>query len=504
MPTSFRKPLVLILLTTTILLATTSHAQPPMSTEQFISMLPENGLYIFERRSDGKLLTYSYGRTYYEKKMGIQSQVFQIIRNANLTYSFQTMEGAITPDINFIVPLPESDEDKRQYNTAVGQAILEKVENIQGISEATHQDQIVDIIPVPCDRINNAHLYAGTATNHNGNPIQTNGRDQPLALFNESYTVPVSYQFKMVVTSDPQYTWASYYNKDLSQSEKDEIALQTLKENVSSINRLNGLHNRSIKGVIVNGDLTSKSQSQNFREVERVYSKLYQLPVYWGLGNHDVTEGRESNGLDWMRSNLYSMSQSASSFERDMNFREVSRKDGNFQGANVTYIKYEITGSMAYSWVEGNIKFIQLQYYPGYSTNAFLNIGMQNISGSSYSYKISNSFNWLRSQLDAANSSGQKVVINMHLPPFDDKISSTFRSIMQDYKDDIIAIFCGHLHYFDCRTGNYEGIPVFINGAAFNHNYYLLTFTGKEMIVRKHLSTNGNVNTMRDNWVIPY
>jgi hypothetical protein len=131
----------------------------------------------------------------------------------------------------------------------------------------------------------------------------------------------------------------------------------------------------------------------------------------------------------------------------------------------------------------GNFHFVQLNYYPNYTTSfegwSFDDAQMEHVN-------ITASHSWLREDLKSASASGKKIILNVHSPGhlYDDH---EFKEIAKNHPN-IIAIFGGHVHDRFGRTGSLilddkirvgttpASIPLYWSGNPGYSNYLLVNF----------------------------
>ena len=432
----------------------------------------DNGTYLFEHHLSGKALTSSAdGRSIsVQDKTGDKYQRWTVTFQQDVGHTFK-VNGVENVAIKQFDKLIAQGKLIHPYSNGY-YTISDRVNSV------TTDANKYEALPYPC------------ASNHS---IQINANDSRVGA-----------AFNMVISSDPQYQFSPYYekNKDIDKSVKQQNSIRKMNEFVSSVQTLNNGLSKKISGGIINGDITMGGNSDKFNVVSNSLSG-FPATLYYGLGNHDVPKKDTKDGLLWMANKVQLYS--APGMTKDFTKKKVANAYG---GQSIIPVQdtYEYTGSMAYSWKEGNVRFVQLQYTPGYSvTQEFTS--METGKKTMHKFNISSSENWLGTILNNAQRNNEKVVINMHVPPLDPTVPDWFKSMMEQYGSTVIAIFSGHLHYQDCYRYDYSsaGIPVFISGAIFVNNYYLVTGYSNRLTVQKFYSTGGKANAMPEEaWEIKF
>ena len=172
------------------------------------------------------------------------------------------------------------------------------------------------------------------------------------------------------------------------------------------------------------------------------------------------------------------------------------------------FMSKDTSGSLAYSWDEGDVHFVQLHNFPTYERawSTFVWTGL-----TTKSYTIQNSLDWLEADLAAASARGQAIILNFHdtdehwLKPdggYDgasdasrQALSARFSTLIATYP--VSAIFAGHYHTIQGRVPlwegmpDYHGIPVFYSGATSQSTFLLARFDETEFTVDGYDSTDG-------------
>lgn len=123
--------------------------------------------------------------------------------------------------------------------------------------------------------------------------------------------------------------------------------------------------------------------------------------------------------------------------------------------------------------------FIQMNYYPEYEVHLGHSGGTNNVAWTS-------ALPFLRKQLENTKSKGQRAILNWHAAM---EPSADLKKILEEYKDNIAAIFTGHTHVQASESKFYGiNIPHYTSGALFkSESYrvrvYLKDFWGDKMTV---------------------
>lgn len=253
----------------------------------------------------------------------------------------------------------------------------------------------------------------------------------------------------------------------------------------------------NLKGVIINGDLTSFGRVNEVWELDFRYNKyLSPLKVFPGLGNHDYG----FNVVNDCANNACARTTLAYIYDR-VKALEIPASDFDYrwQFHNNMAPAVDHIGSYAYSFDIGNIHFIQVHnysdyngYFDGYSEPTF-RYEWTRIRKSTYDSsgcKIS----WIENNISKAAKAGKKIVINGHVNvssaphiegPTGDRenpcIEDTYSKlspIVAKYQNSFIGAFFGHSHDASKQT---EGVikeiaPSFECGSALTNKLLLVHF----------------------------
>ncbi len=308
--------------------------------------------------------------------------------------------------------------------------------------------------------------------------------------------------FYMIFASDPQWPWTAKTDNSETQSQSDkEKEATTLNENhVACMNSLaNSLG--SVKGVIINGDLTAFGHAGELEKFKSIYSKV-KVPLYLGLGNHDY-----ANNVDDCYENVCANNMVEYMIDHIKSKGAVNADYKQSTAYQFPNIETTITGSLSYSWDIGNVHFIQLHNYPVYQRqwSNYVSVG----AAKRKTVKITTALNWLAADLAKARQAGKIIILNFHdtdehwgdfakqgeLATF----SNQFKDILIRY--NVAAVFAGHYHdkvgrhdYARRALPDYASTPVFYCGSASQSHFLLVNFNGDKMTVEKISTLNGKVS----------
>lgn len=236
---------------------------------------------------------------------------------------------------------------------------------------------------------------------------------------------------------------------------------------------VDGSGRKGIRSVIINGDITEFGRENTLNSYKEIYDKL-PFPIYFGLGNHDYANN-VNDCIGWG----YPTSYNACALHMAVQLQAaVAQYKRNNPSANFKIDKSgdqygKGSGSLAYSWDDDNLHFVQLNNYPTYSVH------LDQWSGQ-WDLRITKSLDWLENDLSQAAAKGKHIIVNLHDANdhfIDDSTSSEkqrFKSILQKY--NVVAVFAAHWHNAKEYSNKelYGDVPVFISGALFKGDYYLV------------------------------
>ncbi|MFZ1220513.1 MAG: metallophosphoesterase family protein, partial [Chthoniobacterales bacterium] len=240
--------------------------------------------------------------------------------------------------------------------------------------------------------------------------------------------------FKMIIASDPQFDWYTDdedHGQDICTSptpgcSKHQVSMN---DNTLQSNKIKSLAqaDSTIKGLIVNGDLTAIGRGSELGNFQKFYEKDLGITLYPGLGNHDYAAG---HGLP-VRSihetkNPSSTPQGCYNNEcakRMINYLSDYVKNTlnltTFDALKTTKPKdlhRTFTGSLAYSWEIGNVHFVQLNNYPEFEIR-FHHYSRKN-AGIYHVYQIESARDWLENDLRTARHNKKHIILNYHQPNY--------------------------------------------------------------------------------------
>jgi hypothetical protein len=306
--------------------------------------------------------------------------------------------------------------------------------------------------------------------------------------------------FFLVLASDPQLSWYSGSGSGCSgcalplgecqdQACRFRNAFKTNDHQLAAINAITSLTWPAAaakvpppRGVILNGDLTSYGQPEEWDWFMSYYVKRLKWPGYYGLGNHDYAnnvgdckgetiDGNwcAKNSIQWMRSTVSC-------------------------GRSTPFPAGRVTGyhdkSMSYAWDIGPYHFVQLQNYPLFPTDE-KHPDKPTTSGVP---GIGSSFTWLAEDVKKATAAGQHIIINMH--DFGEHMkqdNDQFATAIMD--SNVRAIFAGHIHHdlgeVSSISVGTRSVKVFRTGSSVYQRFLLVEFADGLLRVGKIDSSDG-------------
>ncbi len=272
----------------------------------------------------------------------------------------------------------------------------------------------------------------------------------------------VDNEFSVIIASDPQLWWNSI--DDVSGFSDSEVEAYN-KRHRNAMKALvagNGLPSgfSSPVALIMNGDLTEYGRWDQWEAYYDIYDST-GVPIYDGMGNHDYANNSPSAGgtgcrpqaddvaeftakcaaFDWFGEGqvwgddactvIYNMTAEGTDWCASDSVRRMLYWLETNGGMIVSYDP----GSAAYSFDIGGVHFIQLHNYPTYSVPE---IG------------ISDSIDWLKSDLGDAVYRNKWIVINMHdmVNHFKGYENTEFLDALDGSENNILGIFSCYYHRY--------------------------------------------------------
>lgn len=243
--------------------------------------------------------------------------------------------------------------------------------------------------------------------------------------------------------------------------------------------------------VFLNGDVTAYGHGGEWRFMLSDLGHRLVPDRYWGLGNHDYEnnvshsdgEGCFNNGC--ARDSIYHLQDAARKWNLDA---------FDLRTHDTTWFRQHI-GSLAYSKTIGEIKFIQLHNHYYYSVD-FESAVVPKV----YTFKITQSLDWLEKELKNAKAAGKLIVINMHRPPMEygegahaDAARARFAKLVKDHR--VLAVFHGHTHSVGVRAMIGDTTSVFDSGASFRKTFLTADIDLGANALRVYQATGNKVAT---------
>ncbi len=310
--------------------------------------------------------------------------------------------------------------------------------------------------------------------------------------------------FYMTIMADPQYPRG--IRNGVESSNEPALSEANNRNQVKSVNALAAaLGPGKMRGVIINGDLTEFGHTAEYDKFREIYGGLTVGPVYPGLGNHDyknnVDDCAENNCANRMVIKVAGLIKALNPISFD-----YRQSIGDYKFPEIVN-SYE--GSLAYSWDQGNVHFVQLHNYPLYERSWSNYVSSVTADGGPgarrYNVNIKSSMSWLQNDLAQARNAGKVIVLNYHdadqhwirFGPEKKPQAQLdeFSRLLSTYQ--VSAVFVGHLHEqigketIPSQPAVYGGVPVFFSGSPIRNNYLLVRFDTDVMEVQHVSSLNG-------------
>jgi cytolysin (calcineurin-like family phosphatase) len=309
---------------------------------------------------------------------------------------------------------------------------------------------------------------------------------------------PEDIGFYMILASDPQYNRSVLIDEDKPDPNRSANSKKENEDHVKSINTFIDKHPGLVKGLIINGDITEYGNSNELDFFKSCYKQV-KVPYYAGLGNHDY-----QNNVDDIYKNENANRMVNYMIDHVKNNgctnKDVIKVEDSYNFPSLTNIT---TASLAYSWDEGKVHFVQLNNFP-YYLRTWHNYYSE--KAKEIKVNIKSSLGWLANDLALARRAGKVIILNYHMPLLGgdgvdkyppavvEESEARFKKMLSDYK--VSAVFVGHYHQnlgIDTNMqGFYGKTPVFYCGSAIFNKYLSVQFIADSMIVQGLNSIDGN------------
>jgi len=267
-----------------------------------------------------------------------------------------------------------------------------------------------------------------------------------------------------VFASDPQYPWTE--KSDSGESESESTTKQRSAGFIMAQARAIRKFRETIAGLdnvplFINGDITAFGHPWQRKFMTGAPMRDgYVRNFYLNLGNHDYQNNVDDCTPNHCAAGMLEMMRDAVK-GYPYRFFDYSVRDNGWAIH---------TGSHAYSVAFDQLLAIQLQNEPTYTTKFEYHRSTTTITPS---------LDLLARELRWARAAGKDVILNMHKGPFTNWTSpkdARFLELMREYKDIILGIFAGHLHGSLGKTGEIEGIPIYLSGAAYRGSWLVAEY----------------------------
>ncbi|CAB3399358.1 unnamed protein product [Caenorhabditis bovis] len=229
-------------------------------------------------------------------------------------------------------------------------------------------------------------------------------------------------------------------------------------------------HNKTVKGLIINGDLTNFGHTHQLEEFKKGWIDYFPVPVYVGLGNHDYQNNVNDCVLNYCAHTMLSW---FTTFTRKHSiYPDIHRKTNGFSE--------DYKGSLAYTEriCDGTGKvcvfMIQLNNAIDYTVKIDAFIAR---------YELTSPLEYLKKELDLIVDSGIPILINVH--QCEGLSRRKLRSFLESFignnqaKNPKIAVLFGHMHryheiYYYCMHD--QRVPFIYAGSVPNNRFSILEF----------------------------
>ncbi len=242
--------------------------------------------------------------------------------------------------------------------------------------------------------------------------------------------------------------------------------------------------------VMINGDMTEFGWEPERNAIQSIINQYrFALPIYYGLGNHDILNnvgdcrGNIKQYPDYLSSDACAFQTSNMLRSSIVNIFPKQNPNGYFShSASGGYNSRSWRASNAYAFDWGShLRFIQLNEYPAYEVHLGHSRGPFNVYWNS-------AIPFLQQELEQARKDNKIVVIGWH--DADDKFDLTkpenqwndnekkVAELLKSNNDIIILLSAGHEHKF-IKYENYggTGIDMYLAGAMFNSEFNLVDYS---------------------------
>lgn len=280
-----------------------------------------------------------------------------------------------------------------------------------------------------------------------------------------------------LATGDPQFE-----NGNMAQDDDDFIITKAVLDKFNEYKY--GTLEDDYRGVIISGDLTQNSRKDELDKYKKL-TKDYNNYVFDGLGNHDMSVDRFCWDWNNVKAGYAACRSKLREYVRRGRAHPIAAREG-----------------IHYSWNWDDVHFVQLNLFPGETSNRLPNESNDNLDPQ-------NALSFLKRDLaKQVGSSGRPVILIHHygLESFSkawwtQQERNAYWEAIADY--NIAAIITGHLHHREGRawwdtqflkpcnsTKGPAYIPTFVAGGAADGGYYIkVNLNGDDLEAKRYEAT---------------
>jgi len=225
---------------------------------------------------------------------------------------------------------------------------------------------------------------------------------------------------------------------------------------------------KTIKFGIINGDITEYGRTLSLDSSHKIYDLPFK--TFTGLGNHDYANNVGECHKDICDIDMLTyVHKHIESKKNESNFS--NNLTWHYQHGHIV-TSY---GSLAYSWDDGDIHYVQLQNHPSY--DVYLN---KHVHNTKFEYKKTSLMVWLADDLRKARKRGKQIILNMHdadqhfFKNTNETGKESFKKIIN--KNKVTVIYSDHYHgpWIINNKDWFGDVPVRVSDSLFHGGYYLV------------------------------
>ncbi|MCL7997852.1 metallophosphoesterase [Brucella sp. 21LCYQ03] len=236
--------------------------------------------------------------------------------------------------------------------------------------------------------------------------------------------------------------------------------------------------------VMINGDMTEFGWEPQRNSVAKLIRDNYDIPTYYGLGNHDIF-----NNVGDCHGNFFDDGYTSSD-QCAWAMSNMLRGDVAFTFARHNprgYYSHSAIGSNRAGWAASNayafdwkndLRFIQMNFYPSYEVHL-------GAPGAVFNTQWTSAVPFLKQELAKARKDKRLVILGWHDADdhfLGDKGKDEVIQLLRDNNDIIILLTAGHEHrYIHFKNYQETGIDMILAGALFNKESLIIDFSKREI-----------------------